>query len=86
MFVLTMSFNTVFDNVKFGYFDLIWTMFFISSWFLCLLAHNFNQSFVAKVRQLKISNSRLSFSAGYYRAPIFYNSKNLNFIGALCFF
>ena len=26
------------------------------------------------------------FSAGYYSAPIFYNSKNLNCIGALSFF
>ena len=28
----------------------------------------------------------LSFSADYYCARIFYNSKNLNCIGALCFF
>ena len=27
----------------------------------------------------------LIFSAGYYSAPIFYNSKNLNCIGALSF-
>ena len=28
----------------------------------------------------------LIFSAGYYSAPIFYNSKNLNCIGALSFY
>ena len=36
-------------------------------------------------KQFIINNSRLRFSAGYYSAPIFYNSKNLNCIGALSF-
>ena len=36
--------------------------------------------------QLNVFNSRLSFSARHYSAPIFYNSKSLNCIGSLYFF
>ena len=40
-------------------------------------------SFLRKIKYFLIA---ALISAGYYSAPIFYNSKNLNCIGALCFF
>ena len=43
-----------------------------------------SKNFVVNYNCLLIA--ALIFSAGYYSAPIFYNSKNLNCIGALSFY